>query len=195
MKPLLLVGGGGHCRSCIDVIERLGEFSIVGIVDRADMVGQSILGYDVIGCDDDLKELIRKYRNAMVTLGQIRDWRKRASLFERLNQLGAEMPAIVSPHSVVSRHAVIGRGSIVLHGAVVNSLARIGENCILNTGSVVEHDSVVGNHVHISTGAIVNGGCSIGSKSFVGSGAILREGISLPEESFVKAQELVKGNS
>ena len=34
MTPLLLIGGGGHCRSCIDVIESAEGSEIVGVVDR-----------------------------------------------------------------------------------------------------------------------------------------------------------------
>lgn len=34
MKPkLILIGGGGHCHSAIDVIEEEGRYQIAGIVD------------------------------------------------------------------------------------------------------------------------------------------------------------------
>ena len=32
MNELLLVGGGGHCHACIDVIETEGKHRIAGIV-------------------------------------------------------------------------------------------------------------------------------------------------------------------
>jgi len=31
-SELILVGGGGHCKSCIDVIERQGKYRIAGII-------------------------------------------------------------------------------------------------------------------------------------------------------------------
>ena len=34
MKEIILIGGGGHCKSVIDVIELEGQFLIGGIVDR-----------------------------------------------------------------------------------------------------------------------------------------------------------------
>ena len=34
MKSLLLIGGGGHCHSCIDVIEASGIYKIKGLVQR-----------------------------------------------------------------------------------------------------------------------------------------------------------------
>jgi len=32
---IILLGAGGHCKSCIDVIEAEGKFTIVGILDVA----------------------------------------------------------------------------------------------------------------------------------------------------------------
>lgn len=54
MKPILLIGGGGHCLSCIDVIEQEGNYQISGIVDRAEKLGQTILEYPVIGTNNGL---------------------------------------------------------------------------------------------------------------------------------------------
>ena len=32
-QRIVLIGGGGHCKSCIDVIEQQGVYQIAGIVD------------------------------------------------------------------------------------------------------------------------------------------------------------------
>jgi hypothetical protein len=53
MKSIILIGGGGHCKSVIDVIEQEGKFEIAGIVDKSEPLGADILGYSVI--DDDRK--------------------------------------------------------------------------------------------------------------------------------------------
>ena len=192
-KPkIILVGAGGHCRSCIDVIEQEGRFEIFGIVDK---VGQNessaVLGYSLIGTDDDLPALRKECDYALVTVGQIKSAAVRIRLFKQLRGLGFELPVIVSPLAYVSQHADVGEGTVVMHRALVNANARVGANCILNTHSLVEHDAVIGNHVHISTGAAINGTASVGDSSFVGSGATVIHEISLPEESFVRAGQLV----
>ena len=44
MKPqILLIGGGGHCKSVIDVIEMEGSFEIAGIIDQKELIGQQVL--------------------------------------------------------------------------------------------------------------------------------------------------------
>ena len=34
MKKIILIGGGGHCKSCIDVIENGNQYKIVGVNDK-----------------------------------------------------------------------------------------------------------------------------------------------------------------
>ena len=34
MKNIVLIGGGGHCKSCIDVIEMEKKYKILGLVDN-----------------------------------------------------------------------------------------------------------------------------------------------------------------
>ena len=55
MKPLILIGGGGHCRSAIDVIESDGRFSITGITDKKEKIGESISGVEIIAEDSELE--------------------------------------------------------------------------------------------------------------------------------------------
>ena len=57
---ILLIGGGGHCKSVIDVIEQEDKYTIAGIIDKKELVGTKVLDYKVIGCDDDIINLIEK---------------------------------------------------------------------------------------------------------------------------------------
>ncbi len=178
-RELVLVGGGGHCRSCIDVIEQEGKWRIAGIIDRAENLGTTVLGYPVIGCDDDLPALLGKFRHFFITLGQINSPARRQALFAQLKALGAELPTIVSPLAYVSAHASVAEGTIIMHRALVNAGAGVGRNCIVNTRALIEHDAMVGDHCHISTGAILNGGTRVAEGTFVGSQAVTREGIEI----------------
>ncbi len=187
MEDLMLFGGGGHCRSCIDVIETEGRYRIAGIVDVAEKVNQLVLGYPIIGTDDDLGELVKKYRYFLVTIGQIGSADVRVAKFMCLMELGASLPVIVSPFARVSKHSVIGEGTIIMHNVVVNAGAKIGRNCIINTGAIIEHDAVIGDHCHISTAAVVNGGTKIGAKTFLGSNCDTKQYIEIGEGSLINS--------
>ncbi|MBU2429838.1 MAG: acetyltransferase, partial [Proteobacteria bacterium] len=72
MDKIILIGAGGHAKACIDIIERDERFGIVGLVDKRESIVDNILGYKVIGTDDDLENLHLKYVYAFVTVGQIK---------------------------------------------------------------------------------------------------------------------------
>lgn len=191
MEKIVLIGGGGHCKACIDVIEAGGKYSIVGIVDIKDKVGSKIFGYEVIASDEDIPGLVKNYKNFIITIGQIKSPDKRVEKFSYIRRLDAEFPLVVSPYAYVSKHAFVGRGTIVMHRAVVNAGAVIGENCIINTGATIEHDVEIGSHCHISTGCVVNGNCSIGSKTFVGSNSVIANNIEVGEDVVIGAGAVV----
>ena len=192
MKPILLIGAGGHCKACIDVIEQIGEWHIAGIIDRKDSGVNEVLGYPVIGCDDDLAELRKQYDYAFVTVGQIRSAELKIKLFNQIKFLGFKQPGLVSPLAYVSKHATLGEGTIVMHYAMVNAAAKVGDNCIVNSKALIEHDAVIENHCHISTGATINGGVVVGEQSFIGSHATTKQTITISPKSFIKAGSVVK---
>ncbi|MES9857784.1 MAG: NeuD/PglB/VioB family sugar acetyltransferase [Sedimenticola sp.] len=192
-KPeLLLLGGGGHCHSCIDVIEQEGVFTVAGILDHRVQVGKMVFDYQILGADEELSRLRKAFSHALITIGQLRTACRRIELFELLSEMGFVLPVIVSPLAYVSPRAHLEPGTIVMHGAMINAGAVVGKNCIINSRSLIEHDSVVEEHCHISTGAIVNGGARIGARTFYGSGAVCQQAAQIAPESFIKANSTVR---
>jgi len=190
--PLLLIGAGGHAVACIGVVEAEKRFQIAGLVGRKEEVGRRILGYPVLGTDEDLPGLVRKTPHVLIAIGQIKNAQPRVLAHARASRAGATLPVIRSPHALVSPHAVLKEGTVVMHGAVVQPGAKIGKNCILNSLCLIEHDAVVGDHCHISTGAILNGDVRVGPGSFVGSGAVVQEGTVLKAKSLIPMGKIVR---
>lgn len=192
MKKLILLGGGGHCRSCIDVIEQEGIYEIAGILDKKELLGEKILAYDFVGTDDDISKFVSMGCEFLVTVGQIKSSLLRENIFSLLKVNNAQIATVVSPRAYVSKHANIGMGTIVMHDALINVNATIGNNCIINSKALIEHDSDIGNNCHISTGAIINGSVCVDDNSFVGSNAVSREGCYIKKNTFIKAGGLAK---
>ena len=190
-KPLILIGGGGHCKSCIDVIEMEGQYRIEGILDHKDKVGEKVLSYSINGEDGDMALYIEKGYSFLITVGHIKTSSLRKRLFDQLKHNNAHLATIISPHATVSPHSSIGEGSIVMHGVIINAGVTIGENVILNSNCLIEHDANVGNHVHVSTGALVNGNCIIGNDTFIGSGAVIANNVSISSQAIIGAGSLV----
>ena len=189
---ILVVGAGGHARSCIDVIEQLPSFKIAGLIGFPEEIGSEHLGYKVIGSDTDLPSLVSKYEHAMIGLGQIRSPNLRIDMFQKLLNLGFVLPSFVSPNAYVSPHASVGRGSIIMSGGIINAGAKIGQNCIINSNSLVEHDCIVSDHCHVSTGVVINGQVSIGTGCFIGSGATIKQGLDVDKNTVIGMGENVR---
>ena len=190
MKPLILVGGGGHCKSVIDVAESAG-YNILGILDRPEEVGKKVLGYDVIGTDDDMAKYVDQ-TEFIVTVGQIKSPDLRIKLHKMLELVGAKLATIVAPTAHVSKYAQLGAGTVVMHQVVVNADAKIGKGCIINTFANIEHDVTIGNYCHISTGAMVNGECKVGKRCFIGSQSVLANCITIGDDIIVGAGSCVR---
>ena len=191
MKKILLIGGGGHCKSVIDVIEQGDEFQIIGIVDKPKLLGTKVLGYPIIGNDSDLANLAKRYQYALITVGQTKSPSLRIKLFDLAVEVGFVLPSVISPNAYVSRHTTIGDGVVIMHDALINAGSMIGDNCIINSKALIEHDCLISKHCHISTNATINGGVTVESGCFVGSSATTKESITISENSFIKAGSLV----
>ena len=190
-KRIYLLGGGGHCRSCIYILDRLNTYEIIGIIDLIDKKGQKVGPYEVIGDEDDLARIFKEGEQALLTVGQIKNTYVRRMLAAKLEMMGIHSEAIVADTAIASPDSVIGPGSIVMHRSIVNSGVTIGNHCIINTASIVEHDTVVGDFCHVSTMAILNGGVKLGNDVFVGSNSTVIHGVSITNNVVIAAGSTV----
>lgn len=189
-KNLVLVGGGGHCKSVIEAAESAG-YTIRGILDTPELVGKSVLGYPVIGTDDEIENYIKEAA-FVVTVGHIKDASLRIKLHDKITSAGGELATIVASTARVSRYARVGEGTVVMHNTFVNADAKIGRGCIINSYANIEHDAVIGDYCHISTGAMVNGNCKVGNETFIGSQSVMSNGIEIIAGCIVGAGSFVR---
>ena len=191
-KPLILVGGGGHCKSVIEAAESVGR-EIKGILDLPKYFGDECLGYRIIGMDSDIPMYTHECE-FIVTLGFITNPEHRINLHKLIEDAGGTFGTVIASTAQVSRHTEIAPGSVVLHNANINAGAKIGKGCIINTGANIEHDAYIGDYCHVSTGAMVNGDSRIGEASFIGSGAVIANVITIVNNTVIGAGSVVCSN-
>jgi sugar O-acyltransferase (sialic acid O-acetyltransferase NeuD family) len=192
MKNLVLIGGGGHCKSCIDVIEAQNEYKITGILDSKEKVGQIVSGYEIIGTDDDIEKYIAQDCSFLITIGQIKTPDVRIKLFNKIKSLNGKLATIISPFAYVSKTAHVQEGTIIMHHALLNRDSKIGKNCIINSKALIEHDCIIEDNCHIAVGAILAGGAKVEKNSFIGANSTIVQYTNIEQNSFIKAGELVK---
>ncbi len=190
-RPLILIGGGGHCKSVIEVAESAG-YEIKGILDMPDEVGKDVLpGHKVIGTDDEIPQYVEEC-DFIITVGFIKNPALRIKLYNKVKAAGGRLATIIASTAHVSKYAELGEGTVIMHQAFVNAGAKIGDNCIINTFVNIEHDAEVGNQCHISTGTMVNGECKIGENCFIGSQSVCANCIEIASDIIVGAGSVVR---
>lgn len=190
-RPLILIGGGGHCKSVIEVAESAG-YEIKGILDIPDEVGKEVLpGHKVIGTDDEIPQYVEEC-DFVITVGFIKNPALRIKLHNKVKAAGGRLATIIASTAHVSKYAELGEGTVIMHQAFVNAGAKIGDNCIINTFVNIEHDAEVGNQCHISTGTMVNGECKIGENCFIGSQSVCANCIEIASDIIVGAGSVVR---
>lgn len=177
VRPLVFVGGGGHCKSVLEAAEGAG-YRILGVLDMPEEVGKEILFTKVIGTDDDIPAYVDK-AEFVVSVGFIKNPATRIKLYNKIKEAGGKLATVIASTAYVSKYAEIGEGTVVLHQAFVNAGAKVGKNVILNTTTNIEHDAVIGDHCHISTGTMVNGEAQIGDATFIGSQSVVNQSVKV----------------
>ncbi|SCX02844.1 sugar O-acyltransferase, sialic acid O-acetyltransferase NeuD family [Lachnospiraceae bacterium YSD2013] len=191
-EKIVLVGGGGHCKSVLNTIYKLGIYTDVVITDSALAPGSMILNAKVVGDDSTLPDLLKQgYSNAIITVGSIKSTDVRRKIYKELEQLGFGFPTIIDPSASVSEYAEIGEGVFVGSNASVNAEAQIGAFAIINTSAIIEHESSIGRFSHIAVGATVCGNVLVGDDVFVGAGATLIQGVTIGDCAIIGAGSLV----
>ncbi len=191
MKKIFLIGAGGHCQSCIDIIEQDKKFKIIGIVDPF-ILERKKFGYEIFN-DFNLNKYFEIAKYAFITIGLTKrnDLKKRDKYFKNLKQIGFKLPIFKAKSAYVSKNSKINEGTIIHNNVFINSGVQIGSNSIINTGTIIEHGSTIGNNTHISTGVIINGNCNIGNNSFIGSGCVIPNDVNINDNSFKRAFKLI----
>ena len=189
VDKIVLVGGGGHCKVIIEILQLLKSYKIAGVCDN---VCGSVLGVPILGNDDILSDLHDSgIKNAFIAMGAIGNADKRRDIATKLLEYGFILPNIIHPTAVVSPTAVFGFGNFIGPNVVVNSSSKIGNCCIVNTAAIVEHDCQIGDFVHIAPMATICGGAVISDCVHIGPNATVLEYKKVANHAMVGAGSIV----
>lgn len=191
-NSIVLIGGGGHCKSVLDSALTLNKYSNIYITDPSLKEGSEILGCKVVGTDAALPRLYDEgVKQAFITIGSIKSVKKRIDAYKRAKEIGFEFPNIIDPSAVVSDTAIISDGVYIGKGTIINSEAKIGAMSIINTGAVIEHECIIGEFVHVAVGTVLCGNCEVGNNSFIGANATVIQGTTIGKDSIIGAGSVV----
>ena len=143
-KDIILLGGGGHCKSVMEVAESAG-YNILGVLDKPEEIGKQVLNYKVIGIDDDIPQYVDK-AEFVITVGFIKNPAIRVKLYYMVKEAGGKLATIIASSAHVSKYAIIGEGTVIGAKSVATkdipaNVITVGNPCrVLH--SITEKDSI-----------------------------------------------------
>lgn len=192
MKKIILIGGGGHSKTVIELLSLINEYKIVGI---SDTVNVSISGIPIIGDDTELYAIYASgVEYAFNCVGALVNVNKRIKINKLLLDIGFKLPNLIHPTAYVANSCKFGSGNFIGINTVLNSDCVVGNNCIVNTGAIIEHECTLGDYVHLAPKSLICGGSSLANNVFVGAGATVLQQISVAKDSVIGAASLVTKN-
>lgn len=196
MSKILLIGGGGHCKSVLNtIISSNSQYDTISIIDRPERCGEKICGIEIIGTDNDIESLFQKgYKEAFVTLGSIGNPTRRIELYKKIKRIGFSVPVIRDISASVSNYAKVDEGVFIGKNVVINADAEIQIGSIINTSATIEHDCKIGKFVHIASGSIICGNCIIGDNVHIGANSTIIQGTDIGINALVGAGAVVIKN-
>ena len=188
MDSIVIIGASGHAKVIADIVRLEGKYHIEGLIDAKLAPGSDAFGYQVLGHDEHLPELVvkRSIRGAIVAVGH--NFR-RSQIHLRVSELcpGLTFVNAIHPAAHLAKHASVGGGTAIMAGAVVNACCSIGRSCILNTNSSLDHDCRMENFSSLAPGVSVGGNCQIGQLVAVCIGATVVHKVSIGRHSVIGA--------
>jgi sugar O-acyltransferase (sialic acid O-acetyltransferase NeuD family) len=189
---IFVIGASGHAKVIIDIVEKQARWRIAGLIDTYKIPGTEVMGYQVLGSEDRLSELMAQHgvSGAIVAIG---DNRIRRQVAERARSVAPRLHfvSVIHPSSRIGRDVEMGSGVAIMAGVTVNPGTRIGDFCYVNTNASVDHDNVLEPFSCVQPNAATGGNVRLGTLSVLAMGAIVVQGISIGEDTVIGAGSTV----
>ena len=179
-KKIAIIGGGGHCRVIIDIIN-LNNYDIIGIYD--DNKTGLFSGYKILGKISDLDPKIENY---VIGIGNDK---VRKLIYEKYPELN--WCTLIHPSSIIASNCKIDKGTVICAGSVIQPCVNIGKHCIINTNCNIDHESIINDFSSICPGVTICGQVNIGKLCFIGANATVIQNINIEDNSIIGAGSVI----
>jgi sugar O-acyltransferase (sialic acid O-acetyltransferase NeuD family) len=191
LKPLVLLGGGGHGSDVLGLVEAINDveptWEVVGVHDDDPAAGaRRFAGRALLAGAIDAA-----FAGPAAFVASVGYPGARRPGFTRAEAAGVRAATLVHPRAIVGAGVVIADGATVFGAAQVSPLAVIGRHACVHNGAIVGHDVVIGENCSVMPGATLSGDCVLGHDVLVGTGATVLQGVTIGGGAVVGAGAVV----
>lgn len=191
-KDIYALGVGHNTPVFIDLAEACG-YTIKGLYHYNDeRNGQKDHGFEILGSFDDLFAMGNlSSMNFLLTMG---DNNIRASVSQKIRNVGGKVPTLIHPTAVISRFSEISDiGVYVSPFTYIQADSEIESNTIILSGVNISHTNHIGKNCFIAGGATIGAYTTVEDFVFIGQGALSISGKvnKIGQYAYIGARSLI----
>lgn len=186
VRKIFLFGAGMHGQTCIDIIEKQGEYEIIGIIDSQKTIGSYVDGYEILGRMEDLPKLMQIHRIKVGFIGIGDNWvRKKVS--EEIYSFSPEFEFInvIHPSAVFGKNVSLGKGILIGAETFVSSSCKIGNFSFLHHKVLLGLHNQIDDFSSVSLGSLTGGKVTIGMNSAITLRVVIKDRIKIGSNSII----------
>ncbi|MGY8836795.1 MAG: acetyltransferase [Enterobacterales bacterium] len=184
-KPLVMIGGGGHAATLLEILLLQGR-DIIAVVAPEITAGQELFkdikhfknDHAILNFSPEEVELINGI-GAMPYSGL------RTKIHIEFKSKFYEFATVIASSANVSAYATIAQGAQVLSNATICIGSKIGFGTIVNTSASIDHDCEIDAFCHIAPGVIMSGQVYVKKSVHIGTGAKIINGIQIGKNTII----------
>ncbi len=190
MKPLIIVGAGGHGQEVVWLAQRCNRIIRGFLDDTVDKLGKSYLGVQVLGPIDHYEQYLDC--EFIVAIGNCR---YRSKLVNKLkSNSNVSFATLIDPQSIVGIESSIGAGSMICAGSTITVDVVIGCHCIVNVNTSISHGCKIGDFSTIAPNASISGNVVIEDEVEIGANAVIKQKIIVRKRALIGMGAVVVKN-
>lgn len=185
MRPLVIIGAGGHGREAYDIATDVNEdrptFDVIGFLDDARVPGTLATPHavPVLGGIDWLES------RSIEFVAAVGHPASRRQIADRLRHHTAA--DLIHPTATIGSHVAHGPGLIIAPGSRVTHAVTLGQHVHINVNATISHDCRVGDYVTITPGVHLSGGVTLEDEVWMGIGSAAIQDVTIGARSVIGA--------
>ncbi len=191
MKPIVILGAGGHAKVLADLIRRSGGKVYGFTTNELERKGTNYLDAPIFVDDDALSGLNFNVIELTNGIGFTYSPEPRIKTFLWGKNGGYQFAVLVHLSAVIAPDCKQTEGAQIMAGVVIQPGVSIGIDTTVNTRASVDHDCTIGDHCHIAPGATLCGKVSVGDSTLIGAGATVLPHLKIGSNCLIGGGSLV----
>lgn len=191
-QSVLIIGSSGLSKVVIDILEKAGNYHILGLLDDFRNIGEETLGNKVVGKVEDLSYLLTDKENCKMVIAIGDNW-DRYKVMNRVLDIIPDMDfaSAIHPSVQIGKNVEIGRGVLIMAGAIINSHTHLGDFTLISTNASMGHDGKMLKFSSLGPNVTTGGLVTIGEFTAICIGAIIKDRVNIGNHSIIGAGTLL----